>query len=146
MVKPDYFGTVRSSSKGIALIQFETTETVVPRGHEMAGKVIREVRPNVSLDIPGANLTNIPVNVPKHMVHYAFTDSIVRHIASDQVDNECRHTVDTVQATSTPPVQMDKRASIPSTNKDWRNTISIPPEYVAHRIQFINKLEQFQEM
>lgn len=54
--------------------------------------------------------------------------------------------MDTVQAASMTPVQIDERGNGPNANEDWRDNIEIPPEYATYRAQFTNMLENYHEI
>lgn len=101
---------------------------------------------NVPLDILVASLTNITVRVPKDVVHTTSSESMASITDPEKVRKERRHTAATVQVTWIPPVQKRERANDSNINEEWRNTISISPEYALYRTRFINMLKKFPEM
>lgn len=109
-------------SKGTALLYFKRTEAIVLQGRLKPAKGIKGVRLKLSFHMPAANLTNITVNIPKDMILFASSDSMVSIIDRDPVQKERRLTVDTVQASSRSP------ATIMNT------TMSQTPENIAYKL------------
>lgn len=105
-----------------------------------------EVRGSVLLDILDADVENTAVQVPKVMVPSASSDGMATVIDPEQVGKPRHDTVPTVHAASKRPVQIHEHANSSNTNKDWRNTINIPPEYSTCRTRFINKVKEYHEM
>lgn len=145
-LKKKGFRTVRIVFKETGLIYSEPTENVIRQGQLMEAKCIMEVRPSVLFDLLVPNVANIPVFVPKNMVFFTSSDSMVSIFDLEQIEKERCHTPTIIQATPRPPVQMDVRATTLYTNQVWKDTANTPPEFVSVLIRFINMLKQFQEI
>lgn len=109
---PKDIGTVRLVPNGTVVYFFEQKQTVVRQGHLMPARGIMEISPNVPFDIQVANLTNITLHAPKHMILCSSRNSMASTADRNKFTKDVAIRKPQYKATSKPLFQLNERANI----------------------------------